>query len=406
MEVDSAKDRRATRRALVLEHCTLTPNQDAGSVTVFNLILLLREMDFQVTFIPEDNFVYMPDYTTALQRVGVEVLYAPYVTSVEQHVKEFGQRYDLAFLFRPVVVERHIKTIRTYCENAKVLYYTHDLHFLRMTREADLFGDKTMQKAADEMKQREFDAIRMSDSSIVVTENELELIQPELPQKNIRVLPLILNIHGTEKGFADRRDIVFVGGYQHGPNVDAVQYFVSEIMPLLRKRLPGVHFHAVGSKAPAEILALASKDVFITGFVEDLESLLDQMRVSVAPLRYGAGIKGKIGTAMAVGLPVVATSLAAEGMSLSDGENILVADGAEAFADAVTKLYQDETLWNRISHKGLVFAENAWGAEAAWKILHDILIDLSLPTVRGAYPLSLFSGSAVKQAEIKNHRKN
>jgi hypothetical protein len=115
------------------------------------------------------------------------------------------------------------------------------------------------------------------------------------------------------------------------------------------------------------------------------------MRVSVAPLRYGAGIKGKIGTAMAVGLPVVATSLAAEGMSLTDGENILVADGAEALVDALAKIYQDEALWDSISANGLAFAEQAWGAEAAWGILAAILADIGIQVKRSAHPLSLYS---------------
>ena len=390
-DVDDAKDRRATRRVLVLDHCTPTPNQDAGSVTVFNLLLLLREMDFQVTFIPEDNFLYMPEYTTALQRAGIEVLYAPYVTTVDQHLKEYGNRYDLAFLFRPGVVERHLKAIRKLCPQAKVLYHTVDLHFLRMSREAELQSDKAKQKVADEMKQRELAAICAVDASIVHSTAELELLRPLLPDAKLHVFPLIMDIKGTRKTFAERRDIVFVGSYQHTPNVDAVQYFAEEIMPLLRKQLPGVRFYAVGSKPPAEIQMLASEDIIITGFVEDLASLLDKMRVSVAPLRYGAGIKGKIGTAMVVGLPVVATSLAAEGMSLTQGENILVADGAEAFANAVANIYQDEALWNRISQNGLTFAEKAWGAEAAWGILAAILADLGINVKSSTHPFSLYS---------------
>jgi hypothetical protein len=201
-----------------------------------------------------------------------------------------------------------------------------------------------------------------------------------------------MDIKGTCKTFAERKDIVFVGGYQHSPNIDAVQYFVTEIMPLLRQQLPGVRFYAVGSKVPAEIQVLASEDVIITGFVEDLTPLLDKMRISVAPLRYGAGIKGKIGTAMAVGLPVVATPLAAEGMSLTNGENILVADGAKAIADAIVKLYQDEALWNRISQNGLEFADKMWGAASAYRILAKIVADLGVNTTRGVYPLSLYSG--------------
>ena len=392
-DADSAKDRRATRCVLVIDHCTPTPNQDAGSVTAYNLMLLLREMDFQVTFIPEDNFLYMPEYTTALQRVGIEVLYAPYVTNVEQHLKECGDRYDLAFLFRPGVVERHLKTIRKHCTKAKVLFHTVDLHFLRMSREAELQSDKTKQIAADEMKQRELAAIRASDASIVHSTAEFDLLRPELPDAKLHVYPLIMDVQGTSKTFAERRDIVFVGGYQHAPNVDAVQYFVAEIMPLLRQQLPGVRFYAVGSKPPAEIEALASEDVIITGFVEDLTPLLDKMRVSVAPLRYGAGIKGKIGTAMAVGLPVVATTLAAEGMSLTEGENVLVADGAEAFAESITKIYQNEALWKRINKNGLTFADKAWGAEAAWGILAGILRELNFNPVRDSKQLSLYANN-------------
>jgi O-antigen biosynthesis protein len=401
-DVDTAKDRRATRRVLVIEHCTPTPNQDAGSISVVNILILLREMDFQVTFIPEDNFLYMPEYTTALQRAGIEVLYAPYVTNVEQHLKEFGLRYDLAFLFRPVVVERHLDTIRKYSPQAKVLFYTHDLHHLRMFREAALLEDQEKQKAAEEMKQRELKAIREVDASIVVSSKELEMLRKDLPNERIHLLPLILDIRGTDIGFNERRDIVFVGGFEHMPNVDAVKYFVAEIMPLLRQRLRGVRFYAVGSKSPAEIKALACEDVVITGFVEDLISLLDKMRVSVAPLRYGAGIKGKIGSAMAVGLPVVATSLAAEGMSLIDGENILVADGAEKFANEIVKLYQDEFLWKKISQNGISFADNAWGSEEAWRILAGILDTLDLHSVRGTRQLLLYRSTMNNISITKN----
>ncbi|MFH1112362.1 MAG: glycosyltransferase [Pseudomonadota bacterium] len=390
-DVDAAKDRCASRRVLFLDHCVSTPDQDAGSVTAFNSMLLLREMGFQVTFIPEDNFLYDPKYTGGLQRAGIEVLYAPYVTSVEQHLREYGQRYDLAMLFRPRVVNRHYQCIRTYCGKAKILYHTMDLHFLRMTREAELQGDKSKQRAADEMKDLELSAIRAVDAAIVHSTAEFDLLRPLLPDARIHVFPLILNVKDGGPPFSERRNIVFIGGYQHTPNVDAVKYFAMEIMPLLRKRIPGIVFYAVGSKPPREINALASEDVVITGFVEELTPMLNAMRLSVAPLRYGAGIKGKIGTAMAVGLPVVATSLAAEGMSLTDGENIVVADGAEAFADAICRVYQDESLWTRISRNGVEFADRAWGAEAAWKVFAGILADLDLDVSRGRHPLSLYS---------------
>lgn len=399
IDVDAAKDRRASLRVLIIDHCTPTPNQDSGSIDAYNLMLLLREMDFQVTFIPEDNFMYMPDYTAAMQRVGVEVLYAPYVTNVEQHLKDSGSRYDLVFLFRPLVAERHMTAVRKLCPKAKVIFHTVDLHFLRMMREAELYFIDSKKKAADSMRQRELSLIKAADISTVLSTRELTELTQYVPKEKVRLLPYSRNIRGATKGYADRHDIVFIGGFQHPPNVDAVQYFAKEVMPLLRKRLPGVRFYVVGSNPPANILALSAEDIVLLGFVEQLEPLLDKMRVSVAPLRYGAGIKGKIGTAMAVGLPVVATSLAAEGMSLTDGENILVADGTEAFVDAITRIYQDEALWTHISQRGLTFADKAWGAEAAWGTLAGILADLGIGARRGGYPLSLYSEFKRVEAE-------
>jgi GT2 family glycosyltransferase/uroporphyrinogen-III synthase len=391
MEVDTAKDRRATRRVLVLDHCTPSPNQDAGSVITFNLMILLREMDFQVTFIAEDNFLYMIDHTTALQRAGIEVLYSPYINSVEHHLKECGARYNLVFLFRPLVVERNLNIIRRRCPAAKVLYHTVDLHFLRMSREAELKADKAKRDAAHDMQKRELVAIGSVDATILTSTAELEILRPLCPDAPLKVFPLVMDIQGKGNTWQERRDVVFVGGYQHTPNVDAVKYFAKDVMPLLRQKLQGVRFHIVGSQITDEVKALAKSDIIIHGYVENLTPLLDKMRISVAPLLYGAGIKGKIGAAMALGLPVVATSLAAEGMSLTDGENILLANGPEGLADTISKVYQDEILWNLISKNGLAFAEQAWGAEAAWGKLSEILADMSMEVRRSAYPLSLYS---------------
>ncbi len=403
MDVDNAKDRVAAHRVLVIDHCTPTPNQDAGSVTVFNLLLLLREMGFQITFIPESNFLYMPEYSTALQRAGIEVLYAPYAVSVEDHLQVHGPRYDLAFLFRPAVAHMYIQSIRKYCPTAKVLFHTVDLHFLRMGREAELLNDSSRQKQAAEMRQTELDAIRAADATIVHSTVELELLHHDVPDARIHVFPLIIDTPGTTRSFHDRHDVVFIGGYQHQPNVDAVQFFVSGVMPLLRQRIPGIRFFAVGSNPPAELLAMSGGDVIITGFVEDLNSLLGQMRVSVAPLRYGAGIKGKIGSALAVGLPVVATSIAAEGMVLRKGEHILVADGVEELAAAVAELHEDERLWQRLHKSGLEFARETWGAEAAWRTLATILVELGFNPERGVRPLRLYSPSSAPNVEADEY---
>ena len=392
VDPDNEKDRRMRKRALVLEHCTPTPDQDAGSVSVFNILLMLREMDFQVTFIAEDNFLYMPDYTTRLQRAGIEVLYAPYTISVEQHLEEKGHRYDLAFLFRPKVVERHITAIKKYCPQAKTLFYTHDIHHLRMAREAELLGDKTKRLEALDMKRLELAAIRAMDATIVVSQAELEILQPQLPGCRLEILPLLLNIPGTQVGFDRRKDFCFVGGFQHTPNVDAVQYFASAVMPAIRKKLPGVKFHIIGSKPPETVKALAAEDIVVHGFIEDLNGLLDQMRLSVAPLRYGAGVKGKVGTSLAAGLPSVLSDVAAEGMQLLDGEHVLVANDSGSMAQAIVRLYSDRALWQAVSESGLTYAESAWGPKASfdgiYKIIRQLFPDFAATP---KYPLSLYS---------------
>ena len=370
------KDRQSNKRVLILDHCTPTPNEDAGSITVVNMMILLREMGFQVTFIPEDNLLYIPEDTTKLQKIGVEVLYGPYITSVEQHLQEEGSRYDLAFLFRPLTVTKYSEMLRKFAPQAKILFHTIDLHFLRMEREAKLLNKSSSTKLITDMRHSELTAIAASDASIVHSTAELDILTPIIDKQILHVFPLILHTPGTSVPFEKRKDFVFVGGYQHPPNVDAVHYFVSEVMPILRRKMPGVKFNVVGSNMPDSIKDLGSDDVIIHGFVKDLKPLLDKARVSIAPLRYGAGIKGKIGSAMAAGLPVVCTTLAAEGMSLTDGKDVLLADAPSDCARAINLLYHDKDLWQAMSVNGVKFAENAWGKTAAWNILNKILMSV------------------------------
>ena len=388
--VHLAKHRGMTKNVLVLDHCTPTPDQDAGSITLFNTLLLLRDMGFHVTFIPEDNFWYMPKYTKRLQENGIEVVYGPYTTTMEAHAREFGELYDLVFMFRVGVVERHLTLLRKYCVNAKFLYHTVDLHFLRVMREAELESSDKKRRDALEIQEAELEAMMGVDASIVHSTEEAKMLAEMIPDAKIFVFPLIMDIPGSGTDFESRDGIVFVGGYAHPPNVDAVKYFAKEIMPGLRKRLPGVKFYAVGSNPPDAFQELASNDVVVTGFVEDLGALLDGVRLSVAPLRYGAGIKGKIGTAMAKGLPVVATTIAAEGMGLTNRKDIILADGQRDMLEALVELYTDEEVWESISVNGLETAEKLWGAEAAWGHLENILSSLGFEIKPRCHSLSLY----------------
>ena len=180
-------------------------------------------------------------------------------------------------------------------------------------------------------------------------------------------------VYGCRKPFGERRDLVFVGGFQHPPNVDAVLWFVNDVFPRVRAALPGIVFHVIGSKAPKNILELAHDGVQVHGFVEDIAPFMDGCRLALAPLRYGAGVKGKINMAMSHGLPVVATTPAAEGMHARDGEDLLVADAPEDFAAAIVRAYGDAALWKKLSDNGLANVREHFSFDAARAALAKIL---------------------------------
>jgi glycosyltransferase involved in cell wall biosynthesis len=195
--------------------------------------------------------------------------------------------------------------------------------------------------------------IRKSDVTLVVSPIEESLLSELVPQASVLVLS---NIHDTMAGgkpFAERLGLVFIGSFQHPPNVDAMLWYAREILPRLRERLPGVPTYVVGSSVPPSIKALAADDFVVTGYVKDVTSYFTGCRLSISPLRYGAGVKGKVNLAMSYGLPVVATSPSIEGMHLTPGEDVLVADNADAFAEAVELAYRDEAVWQRLAVGGV-----------------------------------------------------
>jgi len=271
-----------------------------------------------------------------------------------------------------------------------VVYHTVDLHYLRMEREAELRSDPQGMQAAAEMKRRELWAVQAVDSAIVHSTHELDVLKEEVPVDNLFVFPLIMDVPGSTVPWSSRAGVCFVGGYQHPPNVDAVRWFVAEVMPLLRQRLPGTRFHVIGSKPPPAVLELGCDDVVIEGFVEELQPLFDTLRVSVAPLRYGAGVKGKVGNSMAMGVPVVATTVAVEGMGLADRHDVLIADGPSGLADAICELYRDETLWKQLQAAGIRSVENNWGGTASYRTLQRLLAGVGLDVAEPLHPLRLY----------------
>jgi len=249
-----------------------------------------------------------------------------------------------------------------------------------MNREAKLSGNLAQIKQADKMKSIELDLISRADLSIVLSEHEFDLLRHHHGEK-LGLLPFTRHIRGAGPGFHERKGVLFIGSFQHKPNIDSVIYFVEEVMPLLRVKIPCIKLYVVGSNPTEKIKNLASQDIEVKGFIEDLDAVLDAALVSVAPLRFGAGIKGKISTALSHGLPVVGTSIASEGMGLTNRENILIADTPHDIANAICTLHEDPNLWALLSQNGVIFSEKKWGAESSYGKLRDVLLnqDLYIP---------------------------
>ncbi len=367
------RERDVRKRILVIDITTPTPDQDAGSVQTFMALQCCLSLGYKPSFVPVDNWLFQPGYTTDLQRMGVECAYAPYDLDFSLYMARFGWLFDAVLVYRPSVMERCISTIRETAPQAALMFHVADLHYLRMERTAALNDDDGLRVAAAAMKEREQAMVAAADCTITHSEAEAEILREMSGRDNIITWPLMFEYYGTHVPFARRRDVCFLGGYGHPPNVDAVLYFVQEIFPLLRQAEPGIKFLIAGSRAPDEIKALACEDIEVLGMVEDLRTLFDRARVFVCPLRAGAGVKGKVASSMSYGLPVVSTDVGVEGAGLEDGHHVLVANGAENFADATLRAYRDEALWNRLSQEGQVFVKDNLSIGQGTKVLAEAL---------------------------------
>jgi len=345
------RDRWAQLRILVVDACMLTPDQDSGSMRMQAMLEILTALKCKVTFVA-DNLEYRQPYVDDLAQRGIEVLFTPYVRSIADLLSRRGREFDVIVLSRHYIAAKHIDAVRAFAPDALVVFDTVDLHFLRAERLAELEGGVTARAAARAKRDEELALIRKSDVTLVVSPIEEQLLASLVPQAAVLVLS---NIHETMpegKPFAEREGLVFIGSFQHPPNADAVMWFARDILPRLREKLPGVPTYIVGASVPATIKALAADDFVVTGYVKDVDPYFTGCRLSIAPLRYGAGVKGKVNLAMSYGLPVVATSPSIEGMHLSPGDDVLVADDPQAFADAIVEAYRDEALWHRLAEGG------------------------------------------------------
>ena len=342
--------------ALVIDDHWPRPDRDSGSVDIVNLIDALLALNLHVIFAADREFSALTPYGEALAGKGVLCLQAANTPSILHFIEHEGNTIDLCVLARAYCGGRFLEAVQRNCMHARIVFDTIDLHFIRLEREARLNNSAEQLTIASEVREREEQIIRMADATIVVSSAERLMLTERLPDAYVVEMPLARPIHHPRTPFADRTGIGFVGGFAHAPNVDALKYFLAEIWPLVLRCLPDCEFSIVGADLPPELLQGAPGTVRYEGHVQDLEGWFDSIRLSIAPLRFGAGAKGKVASSLAAGVPAVVTSVAAEGMALLDGEYIMIGDTPAIFASHIYDIYTSPVLWARLSAAGSEYA--------------------------------------------------
>jgi GT2 family glycosyltransferase/glycosyltransferase involved in cell wall biosynthesis len=362
------------KNILVIDHYIPSPDRDSGSLRMFQILKLLRQLGHRITFVP-DNLTDIRHYGDELRRRGIQVVRHPYVKKVRDYLVSHGSEFDVVILSRCDFAHKHIADVRLHAPQSRIIFDTVDLHSLRAHREAQITVDPEAREKARQIEELEYDLIRRADETWVTSSVEKKLLQERSPEKSIQLVSNIVDVPGSRTPFELRRDFLFIGGFQHTPNTDAVLFFLRKIYPTVKERLRDAKFYIIGDKAPPEVVALAGENIVITGLQRDVRPFFESVRLSIAPLRFGAGVKGKINQSMAWGVPVVATSVAVEGMELRNGEDILVADEPENFARLMVELYKSEDLWNRISENTIKKTRALYSVDTARKKLELLFSD-------------------------------
>lgn len=266
-----------------------------------------------------------------------------------------------------------------YCPNMqKLIYQGHDIHHLRLQRGTN-FGDKNKysQREIIEMKNLEQKIWGIADTVLYFSKQEIDIVKSYNPNIQAHQVPLYLYDSLSDKikyNAEDRHGLLFVGSYGHPPNIDAVVWFMDNIFPQVCAAYPDIRFYIAGSNPTEKIKKYAGRNVIVTGYISDdeLEVLYSTVRMAVVPLRYGAGVKGKIIETIQNKVPVITTDIGAEGVNNTSGI-IQIANTEKDFANTIINLYEDYQKLNDISALSRRFIEENFSKKEAEKIIKNVM---------------------------------
>jgi O-antigen biosynthesis protein len=372
-----ARDRAAARKLiLVIDHYVPQPDQDAGSRSAMGIIDSLLDAGWVVKFWPHSRG-YDEKYTPLLEQRGIEVLDSRAAGDLSGWTRQYGEELDHVLAIRPDVAAYAIPSLLG-TTSAVLSYYGVDLHFARMRRQAKLDGDQQGLLAAEKMERLERRVWRTFDVVLYPSEEEAAVVREISPGTvACGIVPFFFETHPPRLSPPRERTVLFVAGFAHAPNVDAAKFLVGQVLPELERKIGPVKVVLAGSRPTAEVMALATTNVEVTGYISDaaLDELYNRCRVAVAPLRFGAGVKGKVIEALSSGLPLVTTSIGAQGISgLAD--IVPVQDDVAGLTDALARLLTDDAIWIVQSAAQVAFAQQFYSRDSMSKSVLAALTEI------------------------------
>ncbi len=347
------------KRALFIDGTAPSLVRDAGSAALVSHMRSVQRLGFAVTFVPADMSGHVDP---AVEAAGIDTRGLPWSGSVEEVLRREAGLFDLVYLHR-VANARYIPLIRAHLPRARLIYSVADLHHLRLARQAEVEERPELIDHGRLVRNAELHAARNSDAVLTHSTFEAMLLRMELPASHVHVVPWSVPPHPVTVPFQQRAGVAFIGGYHHPPNVDAAHWLVQKVMPLVWRFDPAIQCVLAGSNMPDTLRAISHPQVTIMGQVADLAGLFSQVRLTVAPLGFGAGVKGKVLDSLAAGIPCACTPVAAEGIDLPPLLQNQIAASAEGLAAIIHRLHSDEATNRVCAAAGLEFVAQALSDE-------------------------------------------
>jgi len=354
-------------QALFLDLLTPRPDTNAGGYAAIKEMQVLQCLGYQITFVPK-NVEHDGLYTNALQRMGIECIYFPFYSDINEFLRKRGNEFSLIYITRYHVAQSILPILRQYAPAAKIVLMLADLHFLRELRAA--LHNKNDEQLSQAVETRDNELAVMRKVDLVLSYSDVEktvILSHNLASTKVEKCPWVCDVVESASGFENRVDIAFLGGFNHSPNVEAMFWFIERVWPDLLEQLPEAQLRIYGSAIPQSIkdLAAAKARIQVLGWVSDVASVYNNCRVFIAPLQSGAGIKGKVIGALAHGVPSVLSDIAVEGIGVCDEIHAFVASSPDEWVNRIMTLYTDQVLWQKMSQHALSFAKRHYSLDNA-----------------------------------------